>query len=286
MAFKEKEQKKLTVDQAWDLLYQRLEKDELLPGEAFDKPQRRHVSMTGILSIAAAVAACVFFGWYFMQKTMSQDKSMRVLYNEANAPTLATMLEDGSVVYLSERTSLTYPERFADDKREVVLQGEAFFEIKKQPERPFFIETEIASIEVTGTSFKIKNKPDASFLLSVREGEVRVTQKSNHHLLTVKAGETVLFDSEIIHLKKNTAGFDEFFTRIHFKDECLADVAAIINLQLDTLQLKIDPAIANRIITFTFAVNSNIAETAELICQAMGLHLSQQNHLLYISKPE
>lgn len=298
-----KEQKEIAVNQAWDHLFQRLNKDGLLPDEASGRPQHRSMPLTRMpsvsgkpqsrsvhttvnLSIAATVAVCIMIGWFALRKTNPQDGTMLVLYNESHAPTLATMLEDGSIVYLSAQTSLTYPERFAEEKREVTLQGEAFFEINSQPERPFHIDTDLADVEVTGTSFKLKCDHGASFLLSVREGEVLVTQKSNHQTLTVKAGETALFDSNHIRLKKNTTGFDEFFTRIHFKDERLADMAAIINLHLDTHQLKVDPAVENRIITFTFVVNSHITETAELICQAMDLHLTQQDNLLYISNPE
>jgi ferric-dicitrate binding protein FerR (iron transport regulator) len=286
MVYKDKEQEKLTVNQAWDHLYQRLEKDGLLPEKAIGKPPRRYLSVATILSAAAAITVCIYMGWHYTHKTIQQDETMLVMYNEANAPTLATMLEDGSVVYLAEQSSLKYPDRFAEDKREVILQGEAFFEVKKQTERPFIIDTDIAKVEVTGTSFKIKSGSDASFLLSVNTGEVLVTQKSSQQTLSVKAGETILFDAQQIQLNKSDAGFDEFFTYIHFKDERLADVAAIINLHSDTIQLKVDPAIADRIITFPFIVSSNIVETTELIGQALNLRLLQQGNNLYITKPE
>ena len=50
-------------------------------------------------------------------------------------PTLVKTLEDGSVVYLAQESTLKYPEHFAEDKREVNLQGEAFFDVAKKPER-------------------------------------------------------------------------------------------------------------------------------------------------------
>ena len=306
MVNKNKEEKEIAISQAWNILYQRLEKEGLIPDEARRKyrdglvsiegshpdetrrkPRHGFVSTAVRRAIAAAIiAACIFSGWYFWQKTILPDTTMLVLQNEVNAPTLATTLEDGTVVYLSEQTSLQYPEHFANDKREVILQGEAFFEIKRQPDRPFFIDTDQAGVEVTGTAFKIKSDRNTSFLLSVREGEVRVTQKHGLQSLTVNTGETVLFDSDQFLLKKNTDGFDEFFTHIRFKDECLNDVANIINQRLDTLQLKIDPMIGDRTITFTYIDDGNIAETAELICKALDLRLTQHDHTLYISKPE
>ena len=305
MIYNEKEQENKAVSKAWNILYQRLEKDGLLPDaheqKAFGRkielkqtnvqtppaymPQRRLFSLSGKAAIAAAIVVCIFFGWYYLQKTNPDSMTMQVLYNEANAPILATMLEDGSVVYLSEQTSLKYPDHFDDNNREVTLQGEAFFDVKKQSERPFIIQTDIASVEVTGTSFKIKSDRNASFLLSVREGEVRVTQKSRFQVLTVQTGETVFFDSEQFQLKKNDVVFDDFFKRIHFKDEYLVDVATIINLHSDSLRLQVDPSIDNRI-TITFPENGNIVETAEAICQALDLHYLLQDNTIYISQPK
>jgi len=273
----------MAVSQAWEQLYQRFEKDGLLPKECADKHYFRLHTTYRRFCVAAAVAACFFFGWYIMQKTHNSDIIMRELHNEALATTLATVLEDGSVVYLSEQTSLRYPEQFAGDKREVALQGDAFFEIKKQAERPFFIDTDLARVEVTGTSFKIKSNAAIPFLLSVREGEVRVTRKNSHQTLTAKAGETVLYDSEQLQLTKIETGFDEYFQRILFKDEYLTDVAAVINRHADSIQLFVAPDIDNRV-NFTYVEHSDIAEIAEVICQALNLQHTRQGHTIYISK--
>ena len=304
MVFTDKEKEKTTVNQAWNRLYQRLEIDGLLPDKTLHErlihqttpispasvvqrgvinPHHRQVAIFKWLSVAAVIAGCVFAGWYWFSKTGLPDKSMRVQYNEAQAPTLATLLEDGSVVYLSEKTSLQYPDRFADQKREVTLQGEAFFEIKKQAERPFFVHTDVAIVEVTGTSFMIKSNRTESFTLTVYEGEVRVKQKNGYQALTVEAGETVYFDSGQLQLKKSLVDYGMSFECIHFKDEYLTDVVTIINMQIDTFQLKVDPAITQRI-TFTFKKENNVLETVEAICLALNLHHAQHGGLITITK--
>ena len=312
MAFKEKVQENITVDAAWNKLFQRLDNDGLLPkehklipegDESFPKEyilhQEDNISLADIeierrklrqltfrrmLYIAAIFAACIISGWYFTRETSIPAKEMMVLHNEANDPTLAAMLEDGSVVYLSGQTSLKYPDRFADDKREVFLLGNAFFEIKKQPERPFFIDTEIAKIEVTGTSFSVVSNDKSSFLLSVREGEVRVTNKSSNKIITAKAGESVLLDSENFQLIGNTTQFDKYFKYIHFKDEHLRDVASIINMHYGSLRLEIDREVETRLITFTLSTNHDIADIAEVMCMALQLQHSQQGNTIYITK--
>lgn len=283
MAFKEKKQENNGVDQAWECLYQRFENDGLLPIEQAERSNLRPKSIFRWLSAAAILIACLITGWHFTKKTNLPEKEMLVLQNEANAPTLATMLEDGSVVYLSEKATLQYPTYFETDKREVMLQGDAFFDIKKQSERPFIIDTELAKVEVTGTSFRIKSDRSTSFLLSVHDGEVRVSRKNRQQVLSVKAGEMVLFDAEQLQLIKNTTNFNSYFKYIQFKDERLTNVAAILNLHSDSIWLKIDPAIEERTITFPFSIESNIAEIAKTLCLALNLQYIQQENVIYIS---
>lgn len=294
MVFKEKEQKEIIVNQAWERLHQRLDKDGLLSeendrfhltGEQTPPDSERIIRRTTHLRriyVAAVFAACVFAGWYFTRNNHLSENELLVLHNEANAPALATMLDDGSVVYLSEQATLKYPHHFVGDKRKVMLQGEAFFDVKKQSGRPFLIETHLAQIEVIGTSFLIKSDDPSSFLLSVREGEVRVTRNSRRQTLSVKAGETILFDQEQLQLIKNTTRFDDYFRRIHFKDESLHHVIQILNMHSDSIQLKIEPEIETRLLTFTLPEKRNIAEIAELICRALDLQYSQQNNTIHI----
>ncbi|MDR2919049.1 MAG: FecR family protein [Tannerella sp.] len=283
MVFREKED--IVTDQAWGHLYERLENDGLLPGDGRVK-QLFWQTATFKWAAAVAVVLCVLSGWYMMRYTDAPSKDLLVLHNEANAPTLAKMLEDGSVVYLSEQTSLRYPDRFADNKREVILDGEAFFEVSKNAERPFLINTDLATIEVVGTSFNVKSNDPSSFLLSVRDGEVRVTLKRQQQVVSVKAGETALFDSDQLQLLKTGAHrFDEYIKRIHFKDERLDNIARIINMNSDSLQLSIAPGLEGRLLTFTTS-GSSPSTAAELISLALHLQYSQQENTIYISQRE
>ncbi|MGB3464711.1 MAG: FecR family protein, partial [Cyclobacteriaceae bacterium] len=68
-------------------------------------------------------------------------------------------LTDGSKLFLAESGSLTYASDFkADNQRKVRLEGQAFFDIRKDKDKPFIIMTNNAEIEVTGTSFLVKEK--------------------------------------------------------------------------------------------------------------------------------
>ena len=283
MDFNRNKQNDNKTDIAWGNLHQRLENDGLLQGNDAKHAIRR-TNYYRRLYVAAVFVACIISGLYLMHKNDVSQKDMLVLYNEANAPVLATMLEDGSVVYLSQQTSLKYPDHFEENKREVILQGDAFFDISKQAGRPFFIETEAAKIEVKGTSFSIKSNENSSFFLSVREGEVSVTKKSNMQVITVKAGEAVLFDAEQVQLIKSTTVFDDYFKHIHFKDEYLKNVASIINLHSDAIKLIVEPNVETRSLTLTLPEKINTPGIAEVICLALELQHTRQDNVIYISK--
>ena len=281
MDFNRNKQNDNKTNIAWNNLYQRLENDGLLQ----DNDAKHVIRRTNYrrLYVAAVFAACIISGLYLMHKNDASQKDTLVLYNEVNAPVLATMLEDGSIVYLSQQTSLKYPDHFDDSKREVTLQGDAFFDISKQTGRPFLIETEAAKVEVTGTSFSIKSNDNSSFLLSVREGEVMVTRKSNMQTVTVKAGEAVMFDTDRIQLVESTTIFDGYFRRIHFKDEHLKNVASIINMHSGAIKLKVEPDIETRSLTLTLPEKINTPGIAEVICLALELQHFRQDDVIYIS---
>lgn len=88
-------------------------------------------------------------------------------------------LEDGSMVRLKPNSSLSYPEHFVTDKREVYLTGEAFFEVAKNPNKPFLVYYNNIVTRVLGTSFSIKTNQNTNNVeVSVRTGRVQVSENT------------------------------------------------------------------------------------------------------------
>lgn len=94
--------------------------------------------------------------------------------------TMLLTLEDSSVITLKPGSSVTYAAHFAPDKREVMLEGEAFFQVAKNPVRPFFVYYGNLVTHVLGTSFNVKiDKVQKKIEVAVRTGRVEVYEKSN-----------------------------------------------------------------------------------------------------------
>ncbi|UGU16668.1 FecR domain-containing protein [Sinomicrobium kalidii] len=84
-------------------------------------------------------------------------------------------LEDKTVVKLNAGSSLKFPETFRGNTRNVELTGEAFFEVARNPEKPFVIHSQGLNTTVLGTSFNIRAYPENSAVkITVATGKVRV----------------------------------------------------------------------------------------------------------------
>lgn len=94
-------------------------------------------------------------------------------------------LPDSSVVYLNVKSTLSYnPKTFNTNKRRVDLVGEAFFEVKKNPEKPFIVYGGELITTVRGTSFVVKVYPEVKDnVVSVRDGIVDVSEREKGQLL-------------------------------------------------------------------------------------------------------
>ncbi len=85
------------------------------------------------------------------------------------------LLPDGSRVWLNASSSLKYPASFAGTQREVILSGEAYFEVAKNEFKPFTVRTKNQLVQVLGTSFNVNSYPDDSAIkTTLVEGKVKV----------------------------------------------------------------------------------------------------------------
>jgi ferric-dicitrate binding protein FerR (iron transport regulator) len=102
-------------------------------------------------------------------------------------------LPDGTAVWLNAATSLRYPTRFAGKERRVLLTGEAYFEVTKNPGKPFIVDMpdhrtarqDTLHVQVLGTNFNINGYEDESTIkTTLIEGTVKIIQGQNARLLS------------------------------------------------------------------------------------------------------
>lgn len=132
------------------------------------------------------VAAMIFIivtagliGFYYNNSAPSEVTDQIELRQRSlsNGQTATLRFGDGSVITLNAGSTLRYPEKFSKDKREVYLQGEAFFSVPPDTSRPFIVHAGNTKTSVLGTSFNIrayKNEDDLQ--VAVADGKVAVSQ--------------------------------------------------------------------------------------------------------------
>lgn len=146
--------------------------------------------------VAAIFVVLSGLGWLYylnhVEKLESRKKqfvltnSEHLLIKVNNSDTeMTVLLSDNSVATLMKGSKLTYPSRFSGDERKVILSGEAFFDIAKDPKRPFLVFANETVTKVLGTSFRVKAfEQDSDVMVVVKTGRVSVYPQDEYELLS------------------------------------------------------------------------------------------------------
>ena len=116
----------------------------------------------------------------------------QLLKTSSSGKPVQVVLKDGSKVLLQPNSTLYYSTRFSDKKREVILDGEAFFTVKRDPSKPFLVFYHKIVTKVLGTSFNIRTNAQTKNLeVAVKTGKVQVFE-NQHFLPNGLNGKTVI----------------------------------------------------------------------------------------------
>lgn len=161
-----------------------------------------------------------------------------------------SVLPDNSVVWLSPGANLRYPKVFAEKARMVSMDGECFFEVTKNPQRPFIISSQSIITKVWGTSFLVRdNYKSATADVSVITGKVSVSIKHNTGIqdpaLKLEKGEIMLYPhqkatylADLNILKSATITHQpelQLYTRVnlYFEGQPLREIIPILNTKFN-----------------------------------------------------
>jgi len=125
------------------------------------------------------------------------------------------LLADGTQVHLNQNSRLVYPNQFNSKTRNVILEGEAYFEVEKNPSKPFIITSGNAIIEVLGTAFNVRNDEKGRTIVTVNSGKVSLTdQKTKKVVFLTKGEKGILHDSTITESVNDEPNFDTWKTGV------------------------------------------------------------------------
>jgi len=138
---------------------------------------------------------------YQIKETKGKQDQMNTL-STANGETYAVILPDNSKIWLNAASSLTYSAAlYMGGQRKVLLRGEAYFEVAKDSEHPFVVQTAKQEVQVLGTHFNINSYAnEANEETTLLEGSVRVVGGGNEQVL--KPGQQAVNTGEGITVKR------------------------------------------------------------------------------------
>jgi ferric-dicitrate binding protein FerR (iron transport regulator) len=129
----------------------------------------------------ASVAILLTLAFHHILNREPENKVSYILAQTPNGVKSRITLPDASIVYLNSGSTLRYPATFERNERKVLLKGEAYFEVKKDPAHPFVVETGNLHVKVLGTHFNVKNYDEDNVIeTSLLEGSVEVEKISDN----------------------------------------------------------------------------------------------------------
>ena len=145
----------------------------------YDESEERRFILPEWLKIAVAVVISISVSWIaFHMKTQNKTEPPQAM-NTIRVPAghfVNLTLADGTNIWLNARTTLQYPEKFTGNNREVILDGEGYFDVANNSSKPFLVHTKGYDVEALGTQFNVDAySKEASFTGALFEGSVRIT---------------------------------------------------------------------------------------------------------------
>ncbi|EPR67935.1 FecR family protein [Cyclobacterium qasimii] len=170
---------------------------------------------------------------------LNKSNINNVQYSSVEVKVKEIHLSDGSIVWLKSDSKLSYPEKFDQNSREVYLEGEAFFDVFRDVNRPFIIHSQDMVTKVLGTSFNIRDyKKDVEKAVEVLTGSVQVSlnrESGNHESVLLKSREKIFYNKEnpdVVELLKKEAlvVLPEATKELKFEEVSINEIIEKLNL--------------------------------------------------------
>ncbi len=259
------QKKQFDSQTAFQRLDARIEKEGLKPKKILFKPQ----SWRFALPIAASIAL-IFSVWAIFFNIQDNIRYEQEITQQAQKSLIT--LEDGTKVWLNEQARLRYPEKFTLNTREVYLEGEAFFEVAHNPQKPFIIHTPKADVQVLGTSFLVKAENDQTETL-VATGKVAVKSENQQEAIILTPKQKAVVNVEKVQKQENVKVEESIAWKkevLLMKNEAMEPIIEKLEKYYRVKIEVLEPSIFNCKLTGDFN-NLDLEESLQIIRLALGI---------------
>jgi ferric-dicitrate binding protein FerR (iron transport regulator) len=243
--------------------------------EVFVKSKVMRSRFRAVYRVAAAIVVLLVASYLIWQQRNVEPAGPRTLQTVSMGNINKLILADGSLVWLKGNSKLTYPSDFSGDVRKVSLQGEALFEVAKDPKHPFVIQCGELTTTVLGTSFNIKST-EKNIEVVVLTGKVALTSVTDKKGLIVLPNQKAVYNGEQRLFEKTESEAEEKVEAVKdtqypmdFEDTRMEEIIRRIEGKFNVKVRIVDSKLANCMITANFT-DQSLEGTINMISQALG----------------
>lgn len=281
------------VEYYWQKISARIQRMEDMKGTvpASSKERHKRISMRTVgFPKVAAVAVAVLLGTFFIAFYLGKYNagSQQFYTYSTNVSKMQVMLPDSTKVWLNSHSSLTYNYNTLAERRDVKLQGEAYFDVKHDERIPFSVSANGVDVVVHGTEFNV-NSYTASGKVQVSLFNGSVSMEAADEVIFLKPGEEGVFDVEsgTISVSEGDLDLAQVWTReqIRFENKNLREVCRYLSRWYG-VDIRVDQDIDdNQLYAFTFRGQSldDMVEALTAI-HAFDYEIDEENNIVLIKK--
>lgn len=245
----------------------------------------RKLRLRQMIRWSQRIAACLLLVLSVYFVSVSDNKLNHITAAERQV----YFLDDSSKVILAANSELFAPTEFDSDYRKVKLIGKAYFEVKKESERPFIVETPNNSIRVVGTQFLVDASKDDEERVSVDEGCVLFYDPSDNDasVVTLTQFETGVWKAlsdRIFEHKTEDKNINSWLSRkFVFEDVLVADIIEQLQRAFD-IKIEVANAASQMRYTGAFSGKNTPESILKVICMSLNMRLTKEDGV-YRIKP-
>lgn len=208
-----------------------------------------------------------------------------VVQNVLTTPHNATaqvVLVDGTEVMLNAGSRLVYPQKFSGKRREIRLQGEAYFKVHHDASRPFIVHANGVATKVLGTEFNVRAYDRSNTHVTLLQGSVLVSASASS--VRIKPGEDALFNGTKLRVGEvDTEAFTAWTQgEFYFDNESLVDIATQIGKWYNVSVIFQSPEKMHTRLFFAAPRSAEIEEVVEILNSLNKAKVTYKNGQLVI----
>jgi transmembrane sensor len=263
-------------DAAWKRFKKRTQtlKEETPVIPLYPKPAFNFLRVAAMLVITACA------GW--VAYLLFNPGSSQQLAISSGTRTLIDTLPDGSVVTLNKKSTISYPEHFTGNTRQVTLTGEAFFDVTPDKSKPFIISVNDVTVRVVGTSFNVKDNAEKTEVI-VETGLVEVANKDQKVEISPREKATVIKASpELVRQNVQDQFYNYYRTgKLVCEDTPLWKLVEILNETYEANIVIENDRIKDLIINTTFDQKS-LDSTLSIVGETLTIKVEHHGELIVL----